>query len=288
MKNLISLQWLTELSLNQFLSEFDQTLLSEKVDLLDADERKVNRIPNGKGMLIWQLRKCCEGNMELLAQKAKDAKLDWVSIKVAERYGNYNADKIKDAIRELREQNIQVWGWGYIYGDDPIREAESNAKIIEELDLDGYFIDAESEYKRPNMKEKAKLYSKRLRELTDKPIGLCSYRYPDYHKEFPFAEFLEICDFHAPQLYWIGANKENSPQIQLDLSWNQLKKLKDIPFVPIGVACNHPVGDKIWSPTKNQLKNFIQYSKSKNISYGFYVWETAEKNLEWWGVIKNE
>lgn len=285
MKNLINLQYLTELSLSTYLERFNQSDLSKEVDLLDADERLINRVPNGKGILIWQLKKCADGNMELLAQKARESNFKWVSIKVAERKTTYNVPLINDAIRELRENGIAVWGWGYIYGDDPIGEAESNANIISQLNLDGYFIDAESEYKRPNMKEKAKIYTKRLSDLTNKPLGLCSYRYPEYHREFPFAEFLEICDFHAPQLYWIGANKDNAPQIQMEVSWNQLKKIRDLPFVPIGVACSHPLGDKIWNPTVKQLENFRDYCESKDLGYGYYNWDAAEKNPDWWKVL---
>ena len=109
MKNLISIQWLTELKLNTFLTEFQKTDLSNQVELLDSDERLVNRVPIGKGMLIWQLRKCANGDMQLLAEKTRDANFNWVSIKVAERYATYNTDLIKDAIRELREQRIGVW-----------------------------------------------------------------------------------------------------------------------------------------------------------------------------------
>ena len=42
--------------------------------------------------------------------------------------------------------------------------------------------------------------------------------------DFPFKEFLSVCDFHAPQVYWIGSH--NSGQ-QLADSVAELKAIKN-------------------------------------------------------------
>jgi hypothetical protein len=247
------------------------------------------RLPNGKGMLIWQLAKTANGNMALMAQQAKEARFDWISIKVIERGLPLprNVPFIKNAISELRKVGISVRGWGYLYPDaDQIGQAKKTADYIKELGLDGYEMDVEGEWKQPiNKHFLADTYVTELRKnLPDLGIGLCSFRYPNLHLEIPWEEFLSICDYHAPQVYWIGARLAGAPEANIQKSFAQLIKLKDIPYCPVGSATWSD--DKTWEPSVDQLNNFYITVKEFGCpGYGWYEWFPAFSKQEWWKAI---
>lgn len=76
-------------------------------------------------------------------------------VKIADGSNSYNinsatgVDLIPTVAKAMRARSIQVWGWHYVYGYDPIGEANIAIQRIQKLGLDGYVIDAEAEYKQP-------------------------------------------------------------------------------------------------------------------------------------------
>lgn len=271
---------------NELVGQFPQHVIAvEGVDIPSTEDRK---IPRGKGMLIWQLDKAAGGDMVKMADFARGANFKWISIKVAERGVLYNPSKINQAITELRARGISVRGWGYIYPENAVTQAKNTAKIVQDLGLDGYEMDIESEWKVGNLTTQATQYAQTLRnELgPNVGIGLCSFRYPSLHP-LPWKEFLSICDYHAPQVYWVGATTETAPAQQTQKSHDQLIALKNIPFIPIGIATAHPIGTSIWNPTVAQLNNFSKFSKDNQYpGYGYYEWNPAFANKDWWEAIR--
>ncbi len=106
---------------------------------------------------------------------------------------------------------------------------------MRELDLDGYVIDAESQYKDPAKKAAAIHYMKRLRTaLGSTPIALTSYRFPSFHPQLPWREFLDRCDFNIPQVYW---EFNHNPAIQLTRSVREFQEMTPFrPIIPAGPA----------------------------------------------------
>ena len=108
---------------------------------------------NGKGFWIWKIKSCEGGVATAIADVALAASLTHVPIKIADGPYQYNYDRVAkvDLIAPVREalklKNILVWGWHYVYGYDPIGEANIAIQQIQRLGLDGYIIDAEAEYK---------------------------------------------------------------------------------------------------------------------------------------------
>ncbi|MEK6255704.1 MAG: hypothetical protein N2C13_00115, partial [Chloroflexota bacterium] len=119
---------------------------------------------NGKGMFIWQLWNTESEDPEAIASLAKEADFSHVLIKVADGTNTYNYDRDKQYDRvpavamALRAQGIQVWGWQYVYGDNPLGEARRAAQRVDGLGLDGFVIDAESQYKESGKKTAARQY----------------------------------------------------------------------------------------------------------------------------------
>jgi len=80
---------------------------------------------------------------------------------------------------------------------------------------------------------KATTYMTRLAlGVPDLAIGLSSYRWPDSHPYFPWAQFLAKCHFHAPQAYW--NEFADAPMKETAQSYNQLMRRKVMPITPMG------------------------------------------------------
>ena len=66
--------------------------------------------------------------------------------------------------------------------------------------MDGFVLDREGHY--TGKYYSAKTFMDLLRkEITKTPIALSSYRYPNYHPQLPWDEFLSQCDLNMPQVY---------------------------------------------------------------------------------------
>jgi len=238
----------------------------------------VEKWPDGKGMMIWRLSRCAGADPNALAARAVEAKFRWVAIKTVEGTYAYQLTYLAPAIRALHEAGVRVLGWGYAYGYKPKSEALTAAAAIKEYGLSGWLIDAEVEYK--GKPAEASAYAATLRgQLPEVPIGLCSYRFPTYHGTFPFKQFLEVCDFHAPQVYWIGAR---NPGAQLIRSLKELRSIKCLPVVPIGAVFS----ESGWSPTVAELDQFDKTASDQSLpGVGWWSWQHAEAVPEWWGAI---
>src|SRR6267154_363954 len=165
----------------------------------------------GKGMFIWRIQACEGGDVKAIAAKAQAAGMSHVLIKIANSinlFGNQNIsghdlanDPVKDLVAELKARNIQAWGWHYITGFNPEAEARVGGQRALALNLDGYVIDAEKEFDSDNHDATARRFMTALRSvIPDMIVALSSYRYPYFHREFPWAAFLERCDLAMPQV----------------------------------------------------------------------------------------
>ena len=162
----------------------------------------------GKGAFIWQINRCEGGNPEAIASKAEAAQLTHVLIKIADTrypfgFDWHKRDLVPPVVDALKNRGMQVWGWHYVKGNDPVGEANVAVARTTQLNLDGYVVDAEHEYKYPGKDVAARRYMDELRRgLPNTKIALSSYRFPRYHLELPWASFLEKCDYNMPQVYW--------------------------------------------------------------------------------------
>lgn len=230
-------------------------------------------IPHGKGMFIWQLTKEWIAVPAAAALMAKEAGITHVEIKAQQDVRPYSPQRIGEYVQAFEDQGIEVWLWGYLTGNDPKREADLTVELCMGLSPAGWIIDAEAEYKRKGMADRAMTYMTRVRtRMPALSIGLCSYRFPSVHPELPWRAFLGGsvgCDFHMPQVYW---EKATNPGGQLVRSCNELKALRDLPIIPVGAAYT----EHGWTPTIQEQTEFFEQAKRLNLpAVSWWEWYFA-------------
>ena len=236
----------------------------------------------GKGFFIWKVKSCESGNPSAIASTAQSAGLTHVLIKIADGPHPYNIDSSKNTdflppvVEALHAVGIQVWGWHYVYGYNPSGEAQIAAQRVLGLKLDGYVIDAEKEYKLPGRAAVASTFMSELRRrLPDTPVALSSYRFPTYHPQLPWKEFLQKCDLNMPQVYWEQAH---NPAAQLRRCVEEFERITPTrPVVPTG--CAYGVGG--WAPKPMEMTEFLNSARELRLSAAnLYSWDYARLNLK--------
>ncbi len=235
----------------------------------------------GKGFMIWKIKDCEGGNAEQIADLARRSGLSHVLIKVADGPYAYNydlttkVDRIPAVADALHKRGIQVWGWQYVYGNNPSGEAKIAINQVNKYKLDGFVIDAEGEFKLAGKETVARTYMSLLRPgIPNTPIALCSYRWPYYHPQFPWKAFLEKCDLNMPQMYWISAH---NPAAQLQRCVNEFKAMTPYrPIIPVAPTFSNSG----WTPTEADHNEFYQSVKDLNLqAFNYYSWDWCRKYL---------
>lgn len=243
--------------------------------------------PKGKGFYIWKISQCEGGDNQKIAFEAYQAGLTHVLVKIANGIYDYNYDVSlrKDLVAPLAEEllkyGIKTWGWHYVFGDLPKDEAGAAIRQIRKMPLEGYVIDAESEYK--GKYTPCRIFMSELRNaLPDFPIALSSYRYPKYHMDLPWADFLSKSNYNIPQVYWEQAH---NPGVQLQRSLDEFKTAVSPfrPIIPTGAA----YGASGWVPTVEDITEFISTAVSLGMSgVNFWSWDYCRKSLPFlWNTI---
>jgi hypothetical protein len=204
-----------------------------------------------------------------------------VAIKIADGKYSYNGeygntqDLVSPTVEALRAANIEIWGWHYVYGDDPYGEADIAIRRVQQYNVDLYTIDAEKEYKSPGKSAAASRFMSRLRSaLPDLPVALCSYRFPSLHPELPWREFLDKCDYSLPQVYWMA---KHDPGPQLERCYQEYQtRVPSRPMLPVGAAFR----EAGWQPTVEDVQAFLQKAQELNLSaVTFWEWADARSGI---------
>ncbi|MFN2297864.1 MAG: nuclear transport factor 2 family protein [Anaerolineales bacterium] len=242
----------------------------------------------GKGFYIWQIPHCDGGDPAAIASRAAAAGLSHLLIKIADAGNAFNIDKngrdlVPPVVAALRARGIQAWGWHYIYGYDPDAEARVAVQRTLPLQLDGYVIDAESEFQYAGRDAVARSFCQQVRAgLGSLPIALSSYRFPQYHTAFPWSVFLEYCDYNFPQVYWEGSH--NGAE-QLVRSCTEFAKIDPIrPIIPTGPAYSNGG----WRPAAYELTAFLQKAMELGLSganFWSYDYSTQSSYLDLWNAV---
>ena len=245
----------------------------------------------GKGYYIHIVKQCENGDPDRIAALAREANLSHVLVKIADGAFPYNVDLdngydyARPAIKKLQDQNIQVWGWQYVYGDYPDQEAEIAVKRATELGVDGFVVNAEIQYEKKAKASAAKRYMTILRNnLGQMPIALSSFRYPSYHINLPWSEFLEYCDYNMPQIYWVKSH--NNAGEQLQRSVNEFKQIR--PFRPI-IPTGPTYKESGWVPSKAEVIEFMTTAKQLGLSaVNFWYWDGARRYMpDYWDLVRD-
>ena len=240
----------------------------------------------GKGAMVWKLRDWQDGDPVAQAAQAVSLGLSHVSLKIidgtSEKWEGWwtrrqNHELLPDTIAALDEVGIRVKGWGWTYGRQPKAEAEKTIELCRKYGIEEYDIDAEHQYNIKGMADVARTYGETLAGANPEiRIGLCSYRFPKtYQPAFPVYSFAPFMDYWAPQVYFLGDNREDGGARQLAVSSAQYDGIRELPY--IGVAPTYPYGN--WRATKTQLRLFFE--KAKELGHeGFMVWDLPQASQE--------
>jgi hypothetical protein len=243
---------------------------------------------SGKGMYLWNISRSEGGEAEAIARVAVEAGLSHVLVKIADGTQTFPyptatsaPEQAQAVIDALRRSGIQAWGWQYVYGNQPEREADIAIQRCTELGVDGFIVNAEVEYKhRPSQAER---YMRRLRGgLGEMLIGLSSYRFPNLHREFPFNAFLEGCDVNMPQVYWMRATNAGE-QLMTCIAQFRQSWLIQKPILPTGSAFQ----EHGWRPRPTQIFEFLDTARKTCGGANFWVWENARRHAELWAAIRD-
>ena len=237
-----------------------------------------NKLPKGKGWYIWGLRLTQDGTPAGVAREAKRQNFGHVAFHIHDGYLNeksvyYGAD-LTPYIEAMEAEGIECWGWGAVYRTTWLAGA---TRVIEAFrrhpTLRGYLLDAEGPILGAFTEAKNIMVTLR-NALPDIAIGLASYRYWKLHRDLPWKEFREHCDFDAPQVYWEQAT--NAAQ-QLQASYNEFQEFdRKLPYVPAGSA--YKVGT--WAATPAQVVEFMNKAKElKMHGSTFWVWYQSQRDL---------
>jgi hypothetical protein len=245
----------------------------------------------GKGIWIWKIFQCENGNADAIVARARAARFTHVIVKICDGDDPYNLwkdgsqwrDYALELIPKLSNAGIAVWGWNFIYGDPPPRdqgkpkywelEAQGNVKRINQLrplGLQGFVIDAEKEYETiPDRWNKAAAYMKILRDQApDLPLALASWKQPLQHGSFTWVQFRSKIDLDMPQVYWLGAH---NPAAQLQLSSQQFSAMQPkLPYVPAGAAFVQGG----WRPTPQEIGDFLNQAVALGVpAANLWTWD---------------
>ncbi len=243
----------------------------------------------GKGWFIWQIGRCENGDPQAIAGKAVASGATHVLIKIAERTYTYNfnsqgRDLAEPLVSELRNRGLQVWGWHYVYGDKPVDEADVAVRRTTQLQLDGYVIDAEAQYKLPGKAAAARTFMAALRGGLPEStlVALSSYRYPSYHPQLPWAAFLEHCDLAMPQVYWEQAH---NPAQQLERTLREYSNPAQVGFVRPVIPTGAAYGSGGWRASPAEVKQFLRAAMQLELpAANLYSWDYANSanNTDLW------
>jgi hypothetical protein len=235
----------------------------------------------GKGIFIWKIHRCEKGNPAAIASRACDAGLSHVLIKIADGPRAYNVDLAAPLVEALKGAGIQAWGWQFVYGNEPFGEADIAVHRIKALGLDGFVVNAEMDYKGKHAAASAYMESLKAR-VAGIPVALSSFRYPSYHPELPWTEFLSGCEYNMPQVYWVQAN---NPAHQLDRCIQQFRDIYPVlPIIPTGAAYE----EYGWRPKPSELQQLLQHVRELGLpAVNFWSWDYAgsAEGRDLWNVV---
>ena len=194
---------------------------------------------------VWGL-----GSPAAIADQALQLNLHTLAIKVADGTSYWSGTQ--PAIQTLQGSGYPVFGWQYIYGQDPAGEAMTAIQAIHDAHLSGWIIDAEIEYQNlPNAGAAAYTYMTTIRKAyPDLPIGFTSFGDWNYHRGIPLSVFSRYVDVLMPQIYW--QTMQWPIQTAWDTCMGSYQPFK-LPIIPIGQAYGGVSPAEIQQFTQNVL-----------------------------------
>jgi hypothetical protein len=228
----------------------------------------------GQGMWIWYVSKSSGGNLPALIAQAHAAGVSAVFVKSSDGASNYWSQFSPELVATLHANGLKVCGWQYVYGTNPVGEAELGARAAA-AGSDCLVIDAESEYEGHYAAAQKYIETLRAKVGPAYPIGLATFPYVDYHESEPYSVFMgpNGAQFNAPQMYWkaIGTSVANvfAHTYEQNLIYGR----------PIA-----PLGQTYESPSSSDLVAFRSLAAAYG-ARGLSWWDWQETSASGWAAL---
>ncbi len=227
----------------------------------------------GRGMWIWELSSSNGGNLASIIVQAKRYGVSMLAIKSGDGTSAW-AQFNPQLVAILHANGLRVCAWQYVYGNQPIVEAQVGAAAVRD-GADCLLIDAESQYEGKYVQ--AQTYIQKLRSRIGRsfPVALAGFPYMDFHPGFPYSVFLGPggAQYNAPQMYWKDIGTSVDAVYAHTYAYN---RLYGRPIFPLGQVYN--------SPPARQIRRFRQVSLSYGAT-GVSWWDWQEAPAGAWQAI---
>lgn len=168
------------------------------------------------GIWIWNLNSVSSDYLDKIAEvKAKR-----VYLKVFDGKSNpmfWSRQCSPDIVKQFKDNDIQVFGWGYHYGTSDIDDQVAAVKQALDCGLDGYVLDVEAEVKNTSRHSNVEALLTKLRPLVPTgALGYTSFGHPGFHPNVPWKILDKHCDIALPQIYFekFGFRATNEDEVQ--------------------------------------------------------------------------
>ena len=138
-------------------------------------------------------------------------------------------------VQQFKENNIQVFGWGFHYGTADVNEQVASVRQAMDCGIDGYVLDLEGHLKNPETHPHLEALLHALRPIVPQgALGYSSYAHPGWHSGFPWRIVDDLCDIALPQIYFeaFSFDPSNEQEVQTCLRAQQAAGLTK-PMLPI-------------------------------------------------------
>lgn len=229
---------------------------------------------DGQGMWIWYVSKSDGGSLSLIIAQAKADGVGTLFVKSSDGPENYWSQFSPELVADVHAAGLKVCAWQYVYGNNPVGEAELGAKAVS-TGADCLVIDAEAEYEGHYAAAQQYMETLRSKVGANYPIGLASFPYVNYHESFPYSVFLGPggAQFNAPQMYWkaIGVSVAHIFEVTYEQNLIYGRPIE-------------PLGQTYESPSSSEIVAFRSLANAYGTS-GLSWWDWQETGVQGWKAL---
>jgi hypothetical protein len=225
-------------------------------------------------MWIWYLARSDGGSVPAIISRAHAAGIDTLIVKSSDG-AHYWSQFSPGLVRGLRAGGLHVCAWQYVYGTDPVAEANMGARAVE-AGAQCLIVDAEAEYEGRYASAATYLHTLRRRVGDSYPLGLASFPYIDNHPAFPYSVFLGShgAQFDMPQMYWLDIGGSVGTVFRHTYTGNRIYRR---PVYPLGQTYGSPLAEEV-----ELFRGLAVRYGAPGISWWDYAWTSA---AGFWSVI---
>lgn len=228
-----------------------------------------------QGMWIWYASQAERGNVRRIAFQARRHKVRSVFLKSSD--GSRWWKQFDQYAAPLKAAGLRVCAWQYIYGRDPIAEANLGARAVR-AGADCLVINAEVEYRSKHTQAQRYLTQLRAQIGSKYPVGFTSFAYPDFHPTVPYSVFLGPggAQWNLPQMYFKAFKSKIRSVFFHTYSVNQVYQR------PI-----HPLGQTYQRVRYSEALKFRKYVKRYR-ARGYSWWAWHETSRRTWKALRRK